>query len=358
MSILDTLPSTFYPDDQVKERVKCWSKSNSLPSFELLIPSFFEKLVNLDSPLDSSLVRDILYKDGALLISYDRMLAEDAADLPNDFVSDVYKEQGEIKNIVEFNQKLSSIAAEIRCAKLIQEVGAYNIRKCTQGEDISCEFARTRYGIQVKLKTNEDFSKDLFEQALVGEMYKQKNEVLRNYLHVSLGKFVGVHKDFLNDVLSYIHSSLERDLELERTSYKTENVNVKLFKQSEKFYVDISGEGKYKDSFLGISFNHDLDGTLSIVGNGFYYQKPDEKLWGLLGKIIEKIKPNLIGWIDLNMTYKYVNYLSYRTEINSFLKKYDIPLVLLLEVDFSKPRPILNGAAMAMPLFRELASRA
>lgn len=362
--MIQRLPDGFFTENQLRTMTKDWAQRNSLPSFKRLIPFFFDLLAELDSPSDVWFVRDIAYNSGKEILEKEEMLTSLASMLSDCFVKDVYLELRGKTTALEFVKSLHAIAAEIRCAELIKGAGAENITKCTTPEDVSCTYNGTRLGFQVKFKGDEDFTKGLIEEAVIGEMYKQSSQFLRDYSDFSIDKCADVRRGFLSDSIDYIHLLLPDHLQQKGGSHRTTNLNANLTERDGKFYLDVSGLGNYKQSFLTIAFRRNHNQILGGAKIALKDQEPEAKLWEFLKKKIEQVPylSNLVGWLDLEMSFQYENYLLNelsRKRIVAFLENYSIPLVLRAKVKFGERTQILfsNKAAMLLPLIGNLLSK-
>lgn len=359
--MLEKLPDMFFSEDHVRATLRNYSKSGKLKTFERLMPSFLDQLADLDSPTDVWLVRDILYNEGKGMLKKDDILSQVESVLSDTFVMDVYFELKGKKTALEFTKNMFAIDAEIRCAQLIKKVGAENIKKCTTPEDVSCTYNEIHLGFQVKFKSNEDFTQEVIEAAIIGEMYKDNSDVLRDYSHFSVNKCTKVKEGFLVDSVSYIHSHLSHHLQQKYGSHISNRINVNVTQNDGKLYLDIIGKEKYKGSILSISFRQNPSHMLGGAKAAWMNQEPEKQLWNLLEKKIKEIPPSprLVGWIDLGMSFQYESYLSnQQAKIVAFLEKYPIPLILRIKVRFDdNPDTILsNKRALEFPLVKKLVS--
>lgn len=362
--MLQKLPDTFYSENQLRAIVTSWIQSNSLLSFRRLIPFFFEQLTQLDSPTDVWFVRDIVYNSGKEILEKEKMLAGLASTLSDRFLADVYSELKGVTTALEFVTKLYAIAAEIRCAELIKQAGVDGITKCTTPADVSCTYDGTQVDFQVKFKSDEDFTKGFIEEAIIGEMYKQTSQTLRDFSDFSVLRCTQVREGFRSDSIAYIHSLLCDHLRCKIGSHATKNLNASLTECDSKLYLDVNGLGKYEQSSLTISFKENASQMFGSVKVASREQEPENRLWEFLGEKIKQVRSvcHLVGWLDLEMSFQFDDYLSNKenqANIIAFLENYSIPLVLCVKAKFGRQTALLlsNKAAMTFPLIKILASK-
>ncbi len=365
------IPKNFYTNEEVKEKIISWSKSNSLPGFGKLIPNFFESMAKLDFPLDVWLVRDILYNSGHEVLKKDEMLRSLSEDITETFIKDVYSEKliakknKGIKHAFEFITSLTSIAAETRCAKIIKKSGAVNINKKETPEDITCEYDGKVYKLQVKYKAEEDFPAMLIKEAIIGEMLRTSEDLLRKMSKICIKIENTIDRGFRKFIISYIHTSLVNDLLFKKKESNVNNIKAVFTYPGEVYsnnttYLDIHGKNKHKNLSLTISFESSSFDIINVVPKVIYESSPKEALYKLLKNKINEINTNdnLIGWIDLVMDNQYSEFIATENihlTLHKFLNKFSIPLVIMVCVEFTNSTLIItNDTAKKLPLIKKI----
>lgn len=263
-----------------------------------------------------------------------------------------------------FAKKLSSLEAEAICAlKLKRLSDTFDvIRIDPRGNSPGDLLLRTRKGdwvIEVEDKFEEDFSLKCIEDALVGAMYLEDSQVLRDYSSVSMAG-EGINDSFRKNILKFIHAELTPILnfikDMSKHNYESwQSKATKFFYKRDQLIGSLKMHAEwYKDpEILGIKLSFDKQqdrkahpdkGQLelrleprngesySISYNSFWWGDPKPDLVKLNLRIVEKverIKEQLstiksngkAGFILLNLHPKYEPGVEkYREEVLKALK--------------------------------------